>query len=79
MLKSLSFNDEYINILRKIFIETINIANEIYEEKLFKPYDAKTDSWKDKSYKAFYDALMVGLASISDSDVSKFTAAKLSL
>lgn len=62
MIKSLNFNDEDIAILRKIFIDTINIVNEIYEEKTFKPYDPKTDSWKDKSYKAFYDAVMVGIS-----------------
>jgi hypothetical protein len=62
MIKSLSFDDRDVDILRKIFIDTINIASEIYQEKLFKPYDPKTDSWKDKSYKAFYDAVMVGIS-----------------
>jgi uncharacterized protein with ParB-like and HNH nuclease domain len=62
MIKSLSFDDTDINILRKIFIDTINIASNIYQEQLFKPYDPKTDSWKDKSYKAFYDAVMVGIS-----------------
>ncbi|MGB3534966.1 MAG: DUF262 domain-containing protein [Microcoleaceae cyanobacterium] len=62
MIKSLSFDDTDIDILRKIFIDTIKTASEIYQEKLFKPYDPKTDSWKDKSYKAFYDAVMVGIS-----------------
>ncbi len=62
MIKSLNFDDTDIDILREIFVNTINIANEIYGEKLFKPYDPKADSWKDQSYKAFYDAVMVGIS-----------------
>lgn len=62
MIKSLSFSDEDIKILRQIFNNTINLAFEIYEENLFKPFDPKTESWKEKSYKAYYDAVMVGFS-----------------
>lgn len=62
MLKSLDFSDEDIEILEKIFIDTINLASQIYEDKLFKPFEPKNKSWKDKSYKAFYDAVMVSLS-----------------
>jgi hypothetical protein len=70
MLKSLDFSDEDIEILAKIFIDTINLASQIYEDKLFKPFDPKNNSWKDKSYKAYYDAVMVGLSRhLENSDV----------
>ncbi len=62
MLKSLKFSDEDVEILRQIFTKTINLADQIYDDKLFKPFDPKTEKWKDKSYKAYYDAMMVGLS-----------------
>ncbi len=62
MLKSLDFSDEDIQILEKIFIDTINLASQVYENKLFKPFDPKNKNWKEKSYKAFYDAVMVGFS-----------------
>lgn len=62
MAKSLSFSDEDINILEKVFNDTIELADAIYDQKLFKPFDPKLENWKDKSYKAYYDALMVGFS-----------------
>lgn len=70
MLKSLDFLDKDIEILEKIFIDTINLASQIYEDKLFKPFDTKNNNWKDKSYKAFYDAVMVGFSRhLEDTDL----------
>ncbi|MEH2172852.1 DUF262 domain-containing protein [Nostoc sp.] len=60
MIKSMKFSDEDIEILKNIFIQTINLAYEIYAENLFKPLDIESDAWKDKAYKAYYDAVMVG-------------------
>jgi len=62
MIKSLNFPDKDIEFLRNIFINTIDLAYEIYEEKLFKPYDSTKQSWKEKAYKDYYDAVMVGLS-----------------
>ncbi|MCM0589538.1 MAG: DUF262 domain-containing protein [Gloeotrichia echinulata IR180] len=62
MVKSLKFSDEDIDILKNIFIQTINLAHQVYAEKLFKPFDPHADTWKDKSYKAYYDAVMVGFS-----------------
>ncbi|NES72733.1 MAG: DUF262 domain-containing protein [Okeania sp. SIO2D1] len=58
MIKSMQFSDEDIESLREIFLETIELANQLYEETLFKPFGAK----KQISYKAYYDAVMVGLS-----------------
>ncbi|NEP46574.1 MAG: DUF262 domain-containing protein [Okeania sp. SIO2H7] len=62
MRKSLNFSDEDIKLLESIFLETITLAHEIYEEHLFKPFDPKSNTWKKRSYKAYYDAVMVGLS-----------------
>jgi len=48
--------------LESIFLKTITIAHLIYEEHLFKPFDHKTQTWSKKAYKAYYDAIMVGLS-----------------
>ncbi len=70
MIKSLDFSQEDIDVLEAIFIDTINLASSIYEDKLFKPFDIKTNQWKDKSYKAYYDAVMVGLSRhLNDADL----------
>ncbi len=62
MKKSLSFSDQDIETLRQIFIETIELAHKIYEENLFKPFNPKSKTWQNKSYKAYYDAVMVGFS-----------------
>ncbi|NEQ36683.1 MAG: DUF262 domain-containing protein [Okeania sp. SIO3I5] len=62
MIKSQQFSDEDIELLRGIFIETIELAHQLYEEKLFKPFDPKSNTWKLSSDKPYYDALMVGLS-----------------
>jgi hypothetical protein len=62
MMKSLSFSSEDIKSLKDIFLQTINLAHKIYQEHLFKPFDPKSGTWKKKSYKAYYDAVMVGFS-----------------
>lgn len=70
MMKSLEFSDEDIEILKNIFIKTINLAHEIFKENLFKPFDPENDTWKDSAYKAYYDAVMVGFSRhLADADV----------
>ena len=58
MIKSQKFSDKDIELLREIFLETIELANQLYGENLFKPFHAK----KPTSYKAYYDAMMVSLS-----------------
>jgi len=60
MIKSLNFSDEDILILKEVFLKTINLAYQIYNDNLFKPLDPKSMTWKKDSYKAYYDAVMVG-------------------
>jgi hypothetical protein len=70
MMNSLEFSDEDIEILKEIFIKTIDLAHQVYGQKLFKPYDPESDTWKDKAYKAYYDAVMVGFSKhLADANV----------
>lgn len=62
MRKSLKFSDNEIDYLENIFLETIALASELYGEHLFKPFDPKYNTWKKRSYKAYYDAVMVGFS-----------------
>ena len=62
MMKGLKFDDEDINYLESVFLKTITIAHQIYGKHLFKPFDPKTQTWSQKTYKAYYDAIMVGLS-----------------
>ncbi|WP_107666780.1 DUF262 domain-containing protein [Cyanothece sp. BG0011] len=62
MQKSANFSEEDIDLLRTIFLETINLASDIYNDNLFQPYGAK----RDRAYKAYYDAVMVGFSNYLD-------------
>lgn len=62
MMKSLSFSDQDIEFLKDIFLQTINLAHQIYGEKLFKPFDPQSDTWTNEARKAYYDAVMVGFS-----------------
>ncbi|MEA5575089.1 DUF262 domain-containing protein [Anabaena sp. UHCC 0451] len=62
MMKSLSFSDQDIKFLKDIFLQTINLSHQIYGDNLFQPFDPQSDTWKDRAYKAYYDAVMVGFS-----------------
>lgn len=62
MMKSVNFSEEDISFLKNIFLQSIEIAHKIYDEHLFKPFDPQSGNWKEDSYKAYYDAVMVGLS-----------------
>ncbi len=62
MIKSLKFSDKDIEFLRNLFFKTINLAYQIYEDNLFKPFAPESNIWEKKPYKAYYDAVMVGFS-----------------
>ncbi|NES00420.1 MAG: DUF262 domain-containing protein [Symploca sp. SIO1B1] len=62
MIKSLDFANEDVEFLKGIFLKTIQLAHSIYGEHLFKPFEPESGTWKERSYKAYYDAVMVGLS-----------------
>jgi len=48
--------------LKDIFLRTIDGGYQIYGDNLFKPFNLKLNKWMTKAYKAYYDAVMVGLS-----------------
>lgn len=62
MMKARAFSSEDISILEKLFTDTIEVARDIYEDKLFRPFDTKKDDWAKSPQKAFFDAVMVGFS-----------------
>lgn len=64
MVRSRRFNDKDISLLRQLFLDTINLAHNIYGELLFKPWSTKENQWASQPQVAFADAVMVGLSSM---------------
>lgn len=62
MFRSMSFKNEDIQFLKEIFLKTITLAHDIYEENLFKPFNVRLNNWAEKADKAYYVAVMVGLS-----------------
>lgn len=62
MIKSLNFRTEEIEVLKILFLDTLNLGFEIYGDCLFKPFDIQENGWKTRAYKDYYDAVMVGLS-----------------
>lgn len=70
MIEKMTSYESTIEELRDVFEKTIKTAYAIYKDKLFKPYDPKLNKWKKDSYKAYYDAVMVGFSRhINNSDI----------
>lgn len=66
MRKSLGFTEADINVLEKLFDDTLNLASAVYGDLLFRPFHRDKGTWQDRAQKAYYDAVMVGLASFLD-------------
>jgi hypothetical protein len=62
MIKSANFTEEDIDVLRNSFLQTIELASQIYGEHLYQPFDPNYRTWQKKPYRAYYDAVMVGLS-----------------
>ena len=66
MARALNFNEEDRKFLKNLYITTLDTAINIYQDKVFRPFDVKNDRWFKKPHKAFYDAVMVGLSNFID-------------
>lgn len=69
MMRASLLDDAALELLRAEFIQSIETAEAIYGDYLFRPYVPEKGDWANRPQKAFYDAVMVGISSnIKDSD-----------
>jgi hypothetical protein len=64
MSRARHFSQQDLDFLRTLYTQTLALANAIYGKHLFRPFDSTENKWESKAHKAFYDAVMVGLASV---------------
>lgn len=62
MVRSRKFSDNDIEMLENLFVDTIDLAENIYGEQLFKPWVEKHKRHARIPQVAFADAVMVGLS-----------------
>lgn len=62
MVKARAFAVEDVEFLKILFSDTITLADAIFGNLIFRPFDLAENSWSSKPHKAFYDAVMVSLA-----------------
>lgn len=62
MRKATQFTDDDAIVLEREFIDTLQLAHDVYGDLLFRPYDPVKKSWSTSAQKAYYDAVMVGMS-----------------
>lgn len=62
MRKSLAFSEEDIGFLERLFKDTLNVAYNLYQNNLFKPFDVVSGEWSKRPHKAYYDVVMIGIS-----------------
>ena len=62
MMKAKNFDEKEIAALKALFTDTVSLADAIYGDLVFRPFDVSKDEWSKGPQKAFYDAVMVGLS-----------------
>jgi hypothetical protein len=64
MLRARSFNQVDLDFLRKVFSETMDLADGVYGDKLFMAYNARTAKWGTRHQKAYADAVLVAISQV---------------
>ncbi len=62
MVRSRRFTDDDVLVLRELFVKTITLADAIFGELLFRPWDREAEKWSDGPQIAFADAVLVGVS-----------------
>lgn len=62
MRRAAKFGVEDVEYLRILYVDTLNLASEIYSDLVFRPFVPGAGEWERKPHRAFQDAVMVGLA-----------------
>lgn len=68
MARAHQFSKDDIDVLYKLFIRTMRLALNIYDELVFRPYNPSKEGFERRPQKAFCDAVMVGLSSFLDNE-----------
>lgn len=66
-IRALTFGEEDIATLKTLFQDTFRLAQELFGERTFRPYNLRKERWDRSPQKAFYDAVMVSLSRRLDS------------
>jgi hypothetical protein len=62
MRKAALLSKENIAAFQDVFTKTLTTAAGIFGDLLFRPFDVERGDWQPSAQKAFYDAVMVGVA-----------------
>lgn len=63
MAKATKLSDPTMTEMRNLFNVVISTVDKIYGDLAFRPFNIKEDDWSAKPQKAYFDAVMVGMAS----------------
>jgi hypothetical protein len=61
MFRARKFSSDELVVLKDTYLQVLALAMDIFEEKIFRSYDSKTDTWKKGQQKALADAVLVAL------------------
>ena len=62
MRRAASFTDADVTVLEREFIDTLDLASDVYGNLIFRPFDPAKNDWAPSAQKAYYDAVMVGMS-----------------
>jgi hypothetical protein len=62
MRKATNFTEADVAVLEREFIDTLDLASDVYGDSLFRPFDPEKGTWATAPTKAYYDAVMVGMS-----------------
>lgn len=69
MVRSRRFDENDVVYLKELFTKTIELAEGIYGELIFRPWNTKKGQWSPQPQIAFADSIMVGLSNrLADKD-----------
>lgn len=66
MFRARKFDRSELAFLKNLYLRAITLAQNIFGDKLFRPFDPKTGTWKKAKQKALADAVLVALVEFID-------------
>lgn len=68
MLRARAFTPDDLSILEQLFVRTVGVTDRVYQDKLFRPFVAKTGEWGKRPQKAYADAVLVAFSRFLDQE-----------